>query len=77
MVGPLLIGAGAVLMVLGTVLLLAWMSGKATWFDEGVYDRAGDTKVERQFVTLYFLVLVVAPLLVGAILIVYGLTHVL
>jgi hypothetical protein len=73
MQGLVLIVIGAILMVAGTVMLLGWVSGKSNWFDAGVYDRQGASKTDRQFLNLYFLALVIAPLLVGATLIVYGL----
>ncbi len=76
MLGPFLIAAGAVLMIAGVLLLGAWLSGRASWLDAGVYDRPGATKTDRQFINLYFVALVLAPLLVGAVLIVYGLTRV-
>jgi hypothetical protein len=74
--GPFLIAAGAVLMLAGVFLLSAWLSGKPAWFDTGAFDRRGATKTDRQFINVYFVALVLAPLLVGAILIVYGLTRV-
>jgi hypothetical protein len=74
MLGPFLIALGAALMIAGALLLSAWLSGKASWFDADVYDRPGATKTDRQFISLYFVALVLAPLLVGAVFIVYGLT---
>jgi hypothetical protein len=71
--GVLLIVIGAALMVLGVILVGGWVGGKSDWFDAGVFDRRGGSTTDRQFLNLYFLVMVVAPLLVGAILIVYGL----
>jgi hypothetical protein len=73
MPGLVFIVIGAILMVGGTVMLIGWVSGKSNWFDAGVYDRQGSSKTDRQFLNLYFLALVIAPLLVGATLIVYGL----
>ena len=80
MVGAFLIGGGAVLMVLGVVMLLSWMSGKANWFDQEVVDRKGDSTPQRRFVdllflSLYFLALVIVPILAGATMIVYGLVQ--
>jgi hypothetical protein len=80
MVGAFLIGGGAVLMVLGVVMLLSWMSGKANWFDQEVLDGKGDSTPQRRFVdllflSLYFLALVIVPILAGATMIVYGLVH--
>lgn len=68
-----LIAVGVVLMLVGVITLAAWVSGKSSWFDAGVYDRQGETKTDRQYLDLYFVALVIAPLLVGALLIVLGL----
>lgn len=73
MLGALLIAAGAVLMALGVAVLLAWTGGRSTWFDSGVFDRRGSTFSDRQLLTLYFTALVVAPLLIGGLLIILGL----
>ena len=81
MVGALLIAGGAVLMVLGVAMLLHWMSGKANWFDQRfLHDDGKDTPQRRfidvLFVALYFLALVIVPILAGATLIVCGLVRV-
>ncbi len=60
-------------MLVGVVTLAAWVGGRSSWFDAGVYDRQGDTKTDRQFLDLYFVAMVIAPLLAGALLIVLGL----
>ena len=73
MLGAALIFIGTVLMFLGILLLAGWVSGKSAWFDPGVYDRQGSSKNDRQFLDLYFIAIVLAPLLVGALLIVFGL----
>ncbi|MFA6134180.1 MAG: hypothetical protein WC869_09230 [Phycisphaerae bacterium] len=73
MLGVILIIAGILLMLLGMLMITGWVNGKSSWFDSGVYDRQGSTKTDRQFLDLYFIVLVIAPLLVGAMLIVFGL----
>lgn len=73
MLGYILIAAGALAMLLGTLTLWQWNTGAGRWFDPGVADRPGDTKNDRQFLDLYFISLIVAPLLGGAILIVFGL----
>ena len=73
MLGLILIVVGAGLMVLGIISLAGWISGKSRWLEGGVYDRRGASKVDRQFLDLYFVAVVIAPLLVGAILIVFGL----
>jgi hypothetical protein len=77
MLGVIFIAAGGTLMLLGGVLLAGWVSGKGRWFNSGVYDRHGDSKTDRQFLDLYFVAMVLAPLLAGAILIVAGLRKVL
>ena len=81
MVGALLIAGGAVLMVLGVFMLLHWMSGKANWFDQRILDTTADDVPQRRFidvlfVALYFLALVIVPILAGATLIVCGLVRV-
>lgn len=73
MLGAVLILIGAALMVFGAIMLIGWVGGKSRWFDAGVYDRAGTSKTDRQFLDLYFIAIVIAPLLFGAILIVFGL----
>jgi hypothetical protein len=62
-------------------MLLHWMSGKANWFDQRYLDDDGeDTPLRRfivvLFVALYFLALVIVPVLAGATLIVCGLVKV-
>jgi len=76
MTGLILVVSGAVLMGLGVVMLIGWVGGKSRWFDEAVYDRRGSSKVDRQFLDLYFLAIVIAPLLGGAIMIVFGLRYI-
>lgn len=73
MLGAILIVVGATLATLGAVMLVGWTAGKSTWFDAGVYDRRGSTVNDRQFVNLYFMAVVLAPLLIGGILIIFGL----
>ncbi len=77
MLSIILIVVGGILMGFGVLMLSAWVSGKSTWFDAGVYDRRGTTMNERQFLNLYFVSMVLAPLLGGAILIVFGLRRLL
>ncbi len=74
MLGPILIAAGIVLMILGVISSTYWVSDKASWLNADSADRPGGTLNERQYIRLCFVALVIAPLLVGAILIVYGLT---
>jgi hypothetical protein len=73
MLGAILIAVGGALMLGGGVMLTAWTSGKSRWFDAGVFDRSGASKTDRQFIDLYFMALVLAPLLGGALMIVVGL----
>jgi len=73
MLNVLLAVAGVAMMVFGAVMLNGWLGGKSKWFDEDIFDRAGTTKNDRQFLDLYFIVIVITPLLAGAFLIVYGL----
>jgi hypothetical protein len=77
MLGPICIAVGVGLMILGVIMLASWLGGKSSWMDAEVLEREGSTVNDRQFVNLYFLASVIAPLLVGATLIVYGLTQVL
>jgi hypothetical protein len=77
MLGIALIAAGVVLMVVGSVLLLAWTGDPSRWFDSGIHDSRGTTKTDRQFLDLYFLAIVIAPLLVGGLLIALGLRQIL
>lgn len=76
MVGIVLIAAGVVLMLMGVAMLLAWTGGLSRWFDSSVYDRPGSTKTDRQYLDLYFVGLVIVPLLGGALLIALGLQQV-
>jgi hypothetical protein len=73
MLGPILLFAGTVLMTVGLVFLGGWVSGR----DEGTRKpnaaRAGRFRADRQWMGLYFLALVVAPLLGGGALIAFGL----
>jgi hypothetical protein len=75
MLGIILVLVGAALMLIGLVLLGGWVGGRSGRVGGGVLDRHGDSKTDRQFLALYFIVLVVAPLLGGAILIAFGLRH--
>ena len=65
------------MMVFGAIRITAWSAGKNAWFDRDYYDRRGDTFNDRVFLDLYFLAAVVAPLLIGGILVVWGLQQVL
>ena len=69
----ILIASGAGLMLFGMIATAAWVGGKSNWFDSGVFDRRGTSKTDRQFLDLYFVAIVIAPLLSGGMLIVFGL----
>ncbi|HUS47638.1 MAG TPA: hypothetical protein VM098_05935 [Phycisphaerae bacterium] len=73
MLGPILVLVGAGMMLSGSVMLAGWVSGKSRWFNASVYDRQGCSKTDRMFIDLYFIAMVLAPLLGGAIVIVVGL----
>lgn len=72
MLGMIFTIVGAVLMVIGLIVLVGWVSGRSR-LARAVLDRAGDSKTDRQFLGLYFIVLVLVPLLGGALLIAIGL----
>lgn len=65
--------SGVALMLFGTVMVGGWLSGKAAWFGIGVYDRVAGTKSDRWLLYVTFVALVLAPLLSGAFMILYGL----
>ena len=69
----ILIVAGGVLMLFGICMLWGWVDGKAGWFDVSVFDRSGSSKTDRQFLDLHYIAIVLAPLLVGVIMLAYGL----
>lgn len=73
MVSILVLIAGCGLMGFGFFMLYAWVGGRGGWFDTGVFDRSGASKNDRQFIDLYYVAIVLAPLLIGAILLAYGL----
>jgi len=73
MLAGILIAAGTVVMLFGVVMLAGWVGGKGRWFGVDVYDRTGVSKTDRQFLNLYFMAIVLAPLFFGGMLIVFGL----
>lgn len=77
MLGAALIILGAVLMAAGVAMLVGWVGGRSARLGRGVLDRAGDSKTDRQLLGLYFVTLVLAPLLGGAVLIAVGLRQLL
>ena len=67
---------GGVLMVAGVLLLYAWMNNKSRWFDSESFGQQNSVRMGClfwSFYLLYFVALVIAPLLGGAMMIVYGL----
>ncbi len=69
---------GGVLMVAGVLLLYAWMNNKSRWFDSESFGQQNSGRMGClfwSFYVLYFMALVIAPLLGGALIIVYGLTQ--
>jgi hypothetical protein len=67
---------GGVLMAAGVLLLYAWLNNKSRWFDSESFDQQNSVRMGFlfwSFYLLYFLALVIAPLLGGALMIVYGL----
>lgn len=71
--GVALILVGVALMGFGVCMLLGWITGRSGWFDQAVYDRPGNSKTDRLSLDVYYIVRVIAPLLVGATLIAFGL----
>ncbi len=72
MLAILMLIGGIVSMVFGALCLTGWVGGGGG-SRSIVYDCPGRTKTDRQWLTLYFLATVVAPLLGGAMLILFGL----
>ena len=67
---------GGALMAAGVLLLYAWANNKSKWFDSGNFDQQNAPKAGALFwflYLLYFVAMVLAPLLGGALMIVYGL----
>ena len=67
---------GGVLMVAGVLLLYAWMNNKSRWLDSESFEQHNSGRMGCLFWSLYllyFVALVIAPLLGGALMIVYGL----
>ena len=73
MLGGVLILIGAALMVFGATMLAGWISGKGAWFDADVYTRPGRGQKDWLLLDLHFMAKVLAPLMVGAVLILVGL----
>ena len=77
MLGYAFIIVGAAGMLLGALMLCQWIGSAQRWTKLPVYESTGDTKNQRQYIDLYFIATVVAPLLIGATLILFGLRRVL
>ena len=73
MLAVILVIIGAALMLFGLFMLWGWLNGRSRWFDSGVFDREGASKIDRQFLDLYYIALVLAPLMCGAIIMAFGL----
>ena len=71
--GLVLLISGAGLMILGVVMVVGCISGGVTWFGQGASGRDGNPKVSRLLLGVTFIALVPAPLLSGALMILYGL----
>jgi hypothetical protein len=71
----ILITVGSGLMILGILMLWEWLSGESKIFEAAGYDGGSSRQSDLVFMDLYFLVLVVAPLLSGGIMIVVGLAR--
>jgi accessory gene regulator protein AgrB len=67
---------GGVAMVAGVLLLYAWMNNKSRWLDSENFEQHTSGRMGCLFWSLYllyFVALVITPLLGGALMIVYGL----
>ena len=64
---------GGALMVFAAMILGGWISGKINWFETTSSGKQGSSKTDRQLLDLYFLAIIITPLLCGAVLIIYGL----
>ena len=73
--GVILLVIGAALMLLGVCMLWEWLSGTSKFFETTQRDRPA-RQPELVIMGLWFLSLVVASLLGGAILIVFGLARI-
>ncbi len=73
MLGPILVLTGAVLMAVGLVFLGGWVSGRGERAGK-LHVALGDaSRADQWLINLYFMALVVTPLLGGAVLIAFGL----
>ena len=77
MVGIALVIAGIILMTVGLVFLGGWVSGRGERAGRPGAALSDGSKTDRQIMDLYFIALVVAPLLAGAMLIAFGLQQIL
>ena len=77
MVGIALVIAGIILMTVGLVFLGGWVSGRGERAGRPGAALSDGSNTDRQIMDLYFIALVVAPLLAGAMLIAFGLQQIL
>jgi len=77
MFGAILLIAGMILMAVGLVSLGSWVSGRGERAGRHGTALSDSSKAERQLMDLYFIAVVVAPLLAGAMLIAFGLQQLL
>ena len=77
MLGIVFIVAGVSIMLFGVIMLWQWTGAARRWFNAESYDQPGETKNQRQYIDLFFLATVAAPLLFGGMLIVFGLRRLL
>jgi hypothetical protein len=77
MLGIALVIAGIILMAVGLIFLGSWVSGRGERAGRPGAALSDGTKTDRQIMDLYFIALVVAPLLAGAMLIAFGLQEIL
>jgi hypothetical protein len=77
MLGIALVIAGIILMAVGLIFLGSWVSGRGERAGRPGPALSDGTKTDRQIMDLYFIALVVAPLLAGAMLIAFGLQEIL
>ena len=73
MLGGMLILVGVALMLFGATMLTGWISGKGAGSGADIYTRPGRDQKEWLLLDLHFMVKVIAPILAGAVLILFGL----
>ena len=73
--GIILLVVGIALMLLGVMMLWEWLSGVSRFFESSGRDKSM-AQSDWVLMDLHFLALVIAPLLGGAIMIVFGLIRI-